>query len=69
MKKHEIDSLQRDLDLDKESLKQTKECIANAKWYQPLYKRAMRTWIKELERRIKSQTETLKKEVNKHYQL
>lgn len=69
MKRYEIESLQRWLALDTENLKQSKECLINAKWYQPLYKRRIREWITTLEARIKIKLETLEHQINKHYKL
>ena len=69
MKRYQIDALQRDLELDKENLRQSKECLENAKWYEPLYKRSIRNWIRILEARIKRQTETLTHGINKYYNI
>ena len=69
MTKQEIESLQRWLKLDEDCLRITKESIANAKWYQPIFKVAMRKLVVELESRIKSQSEGIEREIKKHYKL
>ena len=69
MKRYEIENLQRDLKLDKEKLRQSKECLVNAKWYEPLYKINLRCWIGILEDRINRQIETITHQINKYYKL
>lgn len=69
MEKHEINSVKRNLELEKMALERTEKSIENAKWYEVFYKRSMRHWVKVLNYRIKSNTTILEREAKKYYNL